>query len=238
MKSYCKKKSKKIPFIPFNGDTHPFPKKISIFIAEMQKTEPGIINVDILLAWGGTFHNLQKGHVLFREGDLANFYYQVVDGKVKMCNTNDEGKEFIQGIFEAGESFGEPPLFDGGTYPASAVADELATIIRLRKENFLQLLKDNFDIHIGFTQTLAKRLRFKSLISKEISSYGPLHRVRTLLKEYKKSHGVQNEEPLKIDLTRQQIADMTGLRVETVIRSIRQMQENGELKIEKGKVYC
>lgn len=41
-----------------------------------------------------------------------------------------------------------------------------------------------------------------------------------------------------VKLTRQQIADMTGLRVETVIRSIRQMEEKGELVIDKGKVYC
>lgn len=204
----------------------------------MQKTDLCIIDIDILLAWGATFHNLKKGHVLFHEGDFANFYYQVVEGKIKMCNTNEEGKEFIQGIFEAGASFGEPPLFDAGVYPASALADEDSTIIRLRKENFLQLLKENFDIHFSFTQTLARRLRFKSLISKEISSYGPLHRVRTLLKEYKKNHSGITGELFKIDLTRQQIADMTGLRVETVIRSIRQMQENGELKIERGKVYC
>jgi len=204
----------------------------------MQKTDQCIIDIDILLAWGATFHNLQKGFVLFHEGDYANFYYQVVEGKIKMCNTNEEGKEFIQGIFEAGASFGEPPLFDSGTYPASALADEDSTIIRLRKENFLQLLKENFDIHFCFTQTLARRLRFKSLISKEISSYGPVHRVRTLLEEYKKSHGGDAGIHFKVDLTRQQIADMTGLRVETVIRSIRQMQENGELKIEKGKVYC
>lgn len=155
-----------------------------------------------------------------------------------MCNCNEEGKEFIQGMFEAGESFGEPPLFDGGIYPASAEADEASVVIRLRKENFLQMLKENFDIHFGFTQTLARRLRFKSLISKEISSYGPMHRVSTLLQEYKKSRGIPDDELLKIELTRQQIADMTGLRVETVIRSIRELERNGHLKIERGKVYC
>ncbi|WP_407521864.1 Crp/Fnr family transcriptional regulator [Lacibacter sp. MH-610] len=197
-----------------------------------------IINTDLLLAWGATFHNYPKGHVLFYEGDFAYFYYQVVEGRIKMVNCNEEGKEFIQGIFEEGESFGEPPLFDGGTYPAGAVAETDITIIRLRKENFLQLLKDNFDIHFCFTQTLAKRLRFKSMISKEISSYGPSHRILSLLKEYKKSKGFMNGARLKIDLTRQQIADMTGLRVETVIRSIRDLHEKGSLKIEKGKVFC
>jgi CRP/FNR family cyclic AMP-dependent transcriptional regulator len=197
-----------------------------------------IINTDLLLAWGATFHHHQKGHVLFFEGDFAHFYFQVVEGRIKMVNCNEEGKEFIQGIFEEGESFGEPPLFDDGTYPAGAVAETDVTIIRLRKENFLQLLKDNFDIHFCFTQTLAKRLRFKSMISKEISSYGPSHRILSLLKEYKKSKGYVNGTPLKVNLTRQQIADMTGLRVETVIRSIRDLHEKGSLKIEKGKVFC
>ncbi len=204
----------------------------------MQATTNSIIDLDLLLAWGATFHNLEKGQVLFCEDDPAHFYYQVVEGRIKMCNCNEEGKEFIQGMFEAGESFGEPPLFDGGIYPASAEADEASVVIRLRKENFLQMLKENFDIHFGFTQTLARRLRFKSLISKEISSYGPMHRVSTLLQEYKKSRGIPDDELLKIELTRQQIADMTGLRVETVIRSIRELERNGHLKIERGKVYC
>jgi CRP-like cAMP-binding protein len=59
-----------------------------------------------------------------------------------------------------------------------------------------------------------------------------------LLKEYKKSHSHLNGDKLKIDLTRQQIADMTGLRVETVIRSMRELHDKGQLNIEKGKVYC
>ena len=197
-----------------------------------------VIDVDLLLAWGGTFHNLQKGQVLFCEGDPAHFYYQVVEGRIKMCNCNEDGKEFIQGMFEEGESFGEPPLFDGGIYPASAEADEESVVIRLRKENFLQLLKENFDIHFGFTQTLARRLRFKSMMSKEISSYGPLHRIHSLLQEYKKNKGYADNELMKIELTRQQIADMIGLRVETVIRSIQELERNGRLTIKRGKVYC
>jgi CRP/FNR family cyclic AMP-dependent transcriptional regulator len=204
----------------------------------MQTTKSCIIDVDLLLVWGATFHNLSKGQVLFCEDDPAHFYYQVVEGRIKMCNCNEDGKEFIQGMFEAGESFGEPPLFDGGIYPASAEADEDSVVIRLRKENFLQLLKENFDIHFCFTQTLARRLRFKSLISKEISSYGPMHRVCALLQEYKKNKGMQDDELLKIELTRQQIADMTGMRVETTIRAIRELERNGRLKIERGKVYC
>ncbi len=204
----------------------------------MQQTTNCIIDIDLLITWGATFHEIEKGQVVFCEGDTAHFYYQVVEGRIKMCNCNETGKEFIQGFFKEGESFGEPPLFDKDPYPASAVADEVTTIIRLRKENFLQLLKNDFSIHFRISCLLAKRLRYKTLIAKEISSYNPIHRIHTLLTEYKRNHGYCNGEFFKIDFTRQQIADMTGLRVETVIRAIRQLHDNGKLKIEKGKVYC
>lgn len=203
----------------------------------MPATESCVINLDLLLAWGATFHQLEKGQVLFCEGDISHFYYQVTKGKIKMCNSIEEGKEFIQGLFLPGQSFGEPPLFDHQTYPASAVAETEATVIRLRKDAFLSLLKDNFDIHLCFTQTLAKRLRFKSMIAREISSYGPTHRVLTLLKEYKKTYHTEDNKPFLVDLTRQQIANMTGLRVETVIRTIRNLQDEGFVRIQKGKVF-
>ena len=54
-------------------------------------------------------------------------------------------------------------------------------------------------------------------------------------KEYKK---FICEKCHRVNLTRQQIADMTGLRVETVIRTIKNLEHKGDLVIDKGKVYC
>ena len=52
---------------------------------------------------------------------MANFYYPIIDGSVRMLYSNDEGKEFNQGLFCLGESFGEPPLFIDQSDPARAV---------------------------------------------------------------------------------------------------------------------
>jgi CRP-like cAMP-binding protein len=38
-------------------------------------------------------------------------------------------------------------------------------------------------------------------------------------------------------MTRQQLANMTGLRVETVIRTIKQMEKDEKLSIVRGKVF-
>lgn len=197
-----------------------------------------MVDVDLLLAWGATYKKLDPGEIIFKEGSNCQFYMQLVSGSVKWFNIDEEGKEYIQTIIEAGECFGEIPLFDGGIYAATAIAEEPTMIIRLSKPSFIQLIRDNPDIHFSFTKLLAKRVRFKFLLLKSLALQAPEARISTLLNYLKKENKNFCPECNQLNLTRQQIADMTGLRVETVIRTIRNMHEKGILTIEKGKVYC
>lgn len=197
-----------------------------------------MIDIDLLLTWGATYKQVQRDEIIFHEGGCANFYYQVVSGKVRWVSINDEGREFIQMMVEKGETFGELPLFDEGGYAATAIAEEDTVLIRLHKSNFLQLLKDNPEIHFSFTRLLAERMRFKFLTIREMAYYNPEHRISSLLNYFKGSHKFTCPDCNQIKLTRQQIADMTGLRVETVIRAMRNLHDKGELLIDKGKVYC
>ena len=197
-----------------------------------------MINIDLLLSWGATYKKVKKGEIIFQEGGHANFYHQVVSGRVRWVNISEEGKELIQVMISEGESFGEFPLFDDHPYAATAIADEDSVLIRLHKSSFIQLLKDNPDIHFDFTRLLTRRLRFKFMVLKELANYNPEHCISTLLNYFKQSNLYTCPTCHQLLLTRQQIADMTGLRVETVIRAMRQLHEKGKLHIEKGKVYC
>jgi CRP/FNR family transcriptional regulator, cyclic AMP receptor protein len=197
-----------------------------------------MIDLDLLLSWGATYKKLNTGEIIFQESSACQFYYQLVTGTVKWYNVDEEGKEFIQTIIETGECFGEIPLFDGGLYAATAIAEEPTMLIRLSKSSFLQLLKENPTIHFSFTKLLAKRVRFKFLLLKSLALQAPEARIATLLNYLKKENKNFCSECHQLNLTRQQIADMTGLRVETVIRTIRSMHEKGVLTIDKGKVYC
>ncbi|BDD04910.1 Crp/Fnr family transcriptional regulator [Aureibacter tunicatorum] len=193
-----------------------------------------MINEDVLLQWGAKKINVQKGEFIFKQEDKARYYYQVQNGQVKMSNFNDEGKEFIQGIFNAGESFGEPPLFGEFLYPSNAIATENSEILRLDFNEFKDLLRDRSDIHLEFTKTLAMRLYYKSLMQAEISSENPSHRILTLLEYWKERYG--NGGDYEMPLTRQEIANLTGLRVETTIRTIKKLELEGALKIINKKV--
>ena len=179
----------------------------------------------------------QKGQVLFEEGDPATDFFQVESGQVKMYIINPDGQEFTQGIFNAGESFGEPALLGGFNYPSSAQATESGKVWRLPKAEFIQLLKQNFDVHLKLDQVLCKRLQYKSMILTEVSSYDPEHRLSTILKYFKtRIRKKEGEERLTIPFTRQQLADMTGLRVETVIRAVKKMEKEGKLKLSGHKI--
>jgi CRP-like cAMP-binding protein len=197
-----------------------------------------MIDIDILLSLGAVYKKVAAGEVIFSEGVQAIFYHQLVSGSVRWVNIDDEGKEFIQNMIEPGECFGEMPLFDEDPFAASAIADTDSVIIRLHRSTFLQLMLDRPDIHFSFTKLMAQRLRFKFMLLKELSSHDPEHSIISLLNYLKQNKKSICNKCYKVNLTRQQIANMTGLRVETVIRTIRQLHEKGQLLIEKGKVYC
>lgn len=179
-----------------------------------------------------------KGELIFQEGALPANYYQILTGEVKMCNFNNEGREFIQGIFYENQSFGEPPLFLNRTYPANAIAVSDCVIAVLSKDNYLNLVRDNPEIALSIIEHLAHRLHYKSVMAAEISSQEPEHRLLKLI-DYSITFFKTDKEAdgFRINLTRQQMADLTGLRVETVIRAIKALEKKSAIKIINRKVY-
>ncbi len=197
-----------------------------------------MIPEELLRNFNANYKDYKKGDVIFTENNTAFNYFQISSGIVKMNNYNDYGKEFIQGIFYKNQSFGEPPLFIDVKYPASAVAISESKILVISKEQLFKLLQENPLIHLKITQSLAKRLYYKAIIASEISSQEPAHRVLRFIDYLKDDvYKISGDFTFKVDYTRQQIADILGLRVETVIRVIKSLEKDNQLKILKRKVY-
>ncbi|WP_313115254.1 Crp/Fnr family transcriptional regulator [Aequorivita sediminis] len=194
-----------------------------------------MIPEELLLDYEATLENIAASEIILNENTRADFYFQIKTGEVKMFNVNDDGKEFVQAFFYNGESFAEPPLFADFKYPASAAAVKQTECYKLPKTKLFELLTHNPEINLKFTKALAKRLYYKATILKEISVHSPEHRILTLIDFLKKKYG--SNDLFQVELTRQQIADLTGQRVETVIRAIKQLEQDGEVKIIKHKVF-
>jgi CRP-like cAMP-binding protein len=197
-----------------------------------------MISEQLLLDFNAKIGEYAKEKKIFSENETARYYYQISSGAVKMNNYNDYGKEFIQNVFYKGQSFGEPPLFIDVKYPANAIAFSDCTVLELEKSKLYELLYKYPEIHLSITKSLANRLYYKAIIASEISSQEPEHRILRFFDYLKKDVAkIDGEFTFKIDYTRQQIADTLGLRVETVIRVIKNLEKKKKVLIVKRKVF-
>lgn len=194
------------------------------------------IDIDILKSYGASIRNYKKGEYIFREGDPARYFYQVIDGQVKTSCSNEDGKTFTFMIFKHGDSFGEPSVFLNKTYPFNAIADTDCIVLSLNKDAFIKFINDHPTFQMQLLYVFANRLYHKTLTSKLIISENPEKRIHDFLIKYKKENS-PDEDPVLIRYTRQEIADFTGLRVETIIRTIRKMHKENKLTIKDRKVY-
>ena len=188
----------------------------------------------ILQQYGASLNRFVKGEYIFYEGWPAHFYFQVEEGNIKMLN-GGENNDYIQGVFSKGESFGEPPLIGNFPYPADARAVSNAKVWVLKKVDYLRLLRENPDIHFEFTKVLAKRLCHKTKLLNAMNTQSPEQLILTII-DFFKQKSPRSGDCFEVPVTRQAIADMTGLRVETVIKKVLQLAETGELRIANHKI--
>ena len=86
--------------------------------------------------------NLAAGDVLFREGEVGDFAYQVVKGKIEVCKFN--GDEYVTlSILEKGALFGEMALIDKQPRSAMARATEETTVKEIDQNALLGYLKNS-----------------------------------------------------------------------------------------------
>ena len=172
---------------------------------------------------------------VFYEDNQAVFYYQIIEGQVKLINLHNDGNEYIQGIFHEGSSFGEPPLFIGKPYPSTAIAQKDSVILILSKDSFMKMLEEYPTIQLDIIRTLSNRIYNKAVTARELIHNSPEDKLLGFLKSTKKPS--KSNEKILVPHTRQEIANLTGLRVETVIRTLKKMESSGVVEIRERKLY-
>jgi CRP-like cAMP-binding protein len=194
------------------------------------------IDENLLITWGAVIKQYAKNEVIFQEGAAPRFYHQVKTGQVRMYNMNEESREYTQGVFEEGDSFGEPPLFINELYPAAAIAVNDCTVFRLSKDTFFKILAEYPLVHQSFTVLFARRVFNKAQQLRDIINHTPEERLTSFLNTFKKKMDHAGKR-VQVTFTRQEIANFTGLRVETVIRTLKKMEETAKVTIEDRKLY-
>jgi len=195
------------------------------------------IDEQLLGAYSAEVRKYEEKEIIFSEGDFPSYYYQIAEGAIKLNNYNEDGKEFIHNILGKDQSFGDPLLFMDKTYPMNASALKPSTVIRLPRKNFINLVKENPQISLDMNACLSHRLYYKMIMMQSMASQNPYARIIGLFDYLKSYADCSDHHSFQILMTRQQIADLTGLRVETIIRTIKKMESEGYIKIKDRKIY-
>lgn len=195
------------------------------------------LDEDLLKSFGGEIKHFKEGDKIFQQGEIPMYYFQITEGKVKENNQDLDGREFIHNILGPGQSFGDSMLFIDKRYPINAEAITGLTVIRLSKSNFLDLLEKHPETSVQINSCMSQRMHYQFIMMQNLASNDPVIRLTGLLEYLKSFHNDDIPLSFQIQLTRQQIANLTGLRVETVIRTIKKMEKDHIVKIEKRKIF-
>ncbi len=126
------------------------------------------IDAQILYSFGGETVMYKPKEFIFKEGEHSQYYFQIISGKVKLNTFTENGKEFIHNILGKNQSFGDPLLFIEKLYPTNAVSLQATEVIRMPKNNFIEMLKSHPDLSLEMNMCLSQRLYYNSLMVRNI----------------------------------------------------------------------
>ncbi|RZK21731.1 MAG: Crp/Fnr family transcriptional regulator [Pedobacter sp.] len=190
------------------------------------------MDIQELIDRGFAVKEYPKDKIVYQPGALPRYVYFIKTGEIRMVTVSEDGKEFIQGIFKAGQYFGEPALIVDRRYLAFTIANKDSEIISVNKRDFFNLIENTPGFSTNLIQKLSNRLFYKSMMLEELANEKAEHRLFTIINYL--LCDIEIGDSLKV--TRQELADMTGLRVETVIRETKLLSEKGLIQTKKGKI--
>jgi CRP/FNR family transcriptional regulator len=178
-----------------------------------------------------SFH---AGELIFSEGDACAGLYIVKTGNVRIFKSSAGGREQVLTIDGPGNSIAEIPVFDGGSYPASAQAITDCNLFFFSRQDFQALCLQHPQVALKVLRIVGARLRRLVNIIEELSFTTVRHRLIALLLRLGKAEGVQNGDSVTVTLpmNNSELAAQIGTVRELVSRNLSRLQAEGLIVVD------
>ncbi len=185
-----------------------------------------------------TSSRLERGDVLFREGDPGDALFVIGEGKVKLGRTSSDGRENLVAILGPGEMFGELSLFDPGPRTMTVTAVAETQLMGLGNDSLTSLLSGRPEVAKSLLAALAKRLRRTNEHLADLVFTDVPGRVAKALLDLANRFGRPVEEGMMVshDLTQEELAQLVGASRETVNKALADFATRGWLRLEARAV--
>ncbi len=178
------------------------------------------------LAERATQKYLARNEILFLAGEPAKGLFVIASGSVRAFRTGADGREQTIHVEQAVTTIAEVPVFDGGSYPSTAAAEEATVIYFLDKKLVLNTLLEHPQFALAGIKLIAGRLRRCAELVETLSLREVGQRLATLLLAEAKTRGVKTPDgtKIKLKLTHNQLAARIGTVREVVTRVLLRLQ--------------
>jgi CRP/FNR family transcriptional regulator, nitrogen fixation regulation protein len=151
-----------------------------------------------------------KGAAIYREGDVTDHLYKIVGGVVRTCKVLRDGRRQIGAFYIAGDMFGLEPG-EQHAFSSEAISETHVLIVKRRVATSFQL-QDLMRRDLQLAQD--HLLLLIKTASERVASFLLAMAERTEQIEY-----------VDLPLSRRDIGDYLGLTVETVSRTLKQLEK-------------
>lgn len=177
---------------------------------------------------------LRRGETLFREGEIGDSLFVVMEGKIKLGQTSVDGRESLLAALGPGEMCGELSLFDPGPRTSTAVALTTARVAGLSRPALRPWLTGRPEVAEALLASLARRLRRTNDAMADLVFTDVPGRVAKALIDLGRKFGIAENGALlvKHDMTQEELAQLVGASRETVNKALADFTSRGWIRPE------
>lgn len=181
----------------------------------------------------------KKGQSIFVEGTYPSGIFFIKDGKVKKFKNVYDGKEQIIYICTKGELLGYSALLSEETYPDSSAALVDSTVGFIPKDAFLQILSKSNQLSLRLLKNLSHEFAvlLNSLVNYSHRTVRERLALMLLILHEKFKEDNHKEDSVYINLSREDLSNIVGTAVETLVRLLRDFKDEKLIKTQGRKIF-
>jgi CRP-like cAMP-binding protein len=179
-----------------------------------------------------------KDTVVFFENEEGDFFFTIVEGRIKVTILGDDGREIILSVLGPGDFFGEMALLDNEPRSATAIAVEDSELLSLHRTDFQGVTGDNIAIAHALIKILTARLRRANHQIQTLALLDVYGRVARVILDMAKEEGrrLKDGRIAFRRATHQEIANRIGTTRETVTRMLKDLERQALIRIEGKEI--
>ena len=175
----------------------------------------------------------RPGATIYCEGSISNHIFYVVKGEVKTFKINHDGKELITEIFSDKSFFGFTAFLESKPYVENAEAIKFSEIIRIQKQEILELIKSNPQLGLNFLDLLTHDLEFIKNHLMHLAYDSVRRKTADAILQLEKKGGSHKA----IDISRSDLASFLGIAKETLTRTLTDFKEEQLISTHKNEIF-